>query len=424
MTEPKEADLLTAEQEHPARGLVTVPFHLEVIDGPDRGKRFSVDPDDANPILVGQSAACTVRLTDRQASRRHLSLAPRDGRLHLVDLGSTNGTAVNDVAVERAWLSGGEVVKLGATALRVDRGAPRGAQISARERFGRVLGSSPAMTRVFALCEELAKTSGPLLLEGEPGTGKELLAEALHDAGPSRAGPFLVVDCATQPDPAGEQISAALAEAVGGSVVLHEVADLSGPAQALLLGWLERQSRTTAPARAQTELDVRVIATTSRDLDRDAEEGRFSTKLVELLAARRVALPPLRDRRGDVRLLAKRFWAELAGASGSPTDADLDRLERQSFPGNVRDLRNEVARQVAGGAGAEPEPSSSESVDDVLALELPFSRARQRVLAHFQRRYVEHALARHGGNVSRAAETAGLARRYFQLIKAGKRTPP
>ncbi len=422
MSDSQEADLATAEQKPPAVAAPAAPFTIEVVEGPDRGKTFSIDPDAPGPHLIGQSRACAFRLADREVSRRHVSLDAREGRLYLTDLSSTNGTVVNGVSVERAWLSGGENIRIGGTSLRVERGAARLGKSPGRDRFGRLLGVSPVMTRLYGLCERVAATSTPALLEGETGTGKELLAESLHEAGPFKQGPFVVFDCtAESADPLapGGGEPAPIEAARGGTLFIREIAELGSGAQSRLLAWLEEQSKAAPAARVGTPYEVRVVASSSRDLDREIHLGRFSAALLERLAENRIELPPLRARRGDVAILARRFWTELEGGTGSPSEADIAILEDAAKTGNVRELRAEVARRVA--RKNEPE-AKRESIEEVLALDLPFSQARQRALREFQRRYIERVLARHNGNVSRAAEAAGIARRYFQIIKARKLT--
>jgi DNA-binding NtrC family response regulator len=152
----------------------------------------------------------------------------------------------------------------------------------------------------------------------------------------------------------------------------------------------------------------------------------------------RVELPPLRDRAGDVALLARHFWTDLGGAPPAPPPEVLARFETYAWPGNVRELRNEIARQIAlgdladagpfepgSGAGEAPPAEASAAgahwADAILALDIPLPRARQLVVDEFQRRYVARVLDRHGGNVSRAAASSGIARRYFQIIRARQR---
>ncbi len=173
-------------------------FAVRVAAGVDAGSSATLA--EASRILVGQSPVCQLRLRDAQVSRRHLALENAGDRVRLVDLESTNGTFVNGVRVGLAWLTGGEHVQIGDTILRVeptDRVAAPA--VSTASSFGRLRGESDAMRRVYALSERLAATDVPIIIEGETGTGKEVLAEAIHEASARASGPFVVFDCTAVP---------------------------------------------------------------------------------------------------------------------------------------------------------------------------------------------------------------------------------
>ncbi|HEY6462877.1 MAG TPA: FHA domain-containing protein, partial [Polyangiaceae bacterium] len=183
----------------------TQAFVLSVVEGPDAGRRFVVHAADPR-ALVGQSPVCAVRLADREVSRRHAALEVTGDALHVVDLGSTNGTFVDGLAVDGARLRGGETVRVGSTVLRVDRADAATAATSTPApgvpldvSFGRVFGASREMRRLYPLCRRLAASDVPVVIEGETGTGKEILAESVHEQGPRAAGPFVVFDCTAVP---------------------------------------------------------------------------------------------------------------------------------------------------------------------------------------------------------------------------------
>ena len=166
-----------------------------------------------------------------------------------------------------------------------------------------------------------------------------------------------------------------------------------------------------------------MLAATRRDSDHEVQAGRFRDDSFYRLAVARIELPPLRDRPGDVELLARHFWARVGAGQPFP-DEVLSRLVDYAWPGNVRELGNAIARLAALGTLAEPTPGprapggSQDAIEAVLAENLPFPRARDRVLALFEERYVSRLLEVHGGNVAEAAAASGVARRYFQIIKA------
>jgi DNA-binding NtrC family response regulator len=431
-----------------------VAFAVEVVDGPDRGKRFVLDGTAGPRFLVGQSPICAVQLSDRAVSRRHLALELDGLSLKITDLGSTNGTAVEarSLAVGEARLEGGEVVRLGSTSLRVERQvASARAPVKERHRFGRLIGASPEMQGLYPLCERLAASDIPVVIEGETGTGKEVLAECLHEEGPRAQGPFIVFDCTAVPPTLVESElfghekgaftgatntrKGVFEDADGGTLLIDEIGDLELPLQAKLLRALERSEVRRVGGNKWIQVDVRVISATRRDLDRAVQDGAFRDDLFHRLAVGRIELPPLRRRHGDIANLANHFCRDLSrGKRTLPTEL-VQRWETMPWPGNIRELRNSVARYLALGDLAEksgstpPAPTSLEVravpgaenvdlVERVLAMDLPLARAREHLLREFEQRYVARVLSQHGGVVTRAAAASGIARRHFQRLRA------
>jgi two-component system response regulator HydG len=415
-------------------------YVLVALDGPESGRRFEIEG--ASRTLVGTSPACTVQLSHPTVSRRHVAIEPSPNGLHLTDLGSTNGTRISGVRVIEAYLSGGETIELGDTKLRVETGDQKRRVEPQANHFGRVIGASPHMQKLFALATRVAASNVPVLIEGETGTGKEALAEAIHELGPRAARPFVVVDC-TAIAPAlveaelfGHEKGAftgAVAgrpglfeEADGGTVFIDEIGDLELPLQAKLLRAIERGEVRRVGSSRWTKVDVRIISATRRDLDREVQSLRFRDDLFYRLAVTRLELPPLRVRTGDVAVLTKHFWKELGGAPAELTPELIARFESWDWPGNVRELHNSVAKRLAlgedatmVGATGRPPPNKDgvDAISEILNRRLPFSTARQRVLNAFERRYVEQVLSDHRGNVGEAAKASGVARRYFQMIR-------
>lgn len=439
-----EQDTQTAAQRLVADGQPTPSFRLVCVEGPDKGKVFALPAAAAARALVGQSTACTIRLADPRVSRRHAAFEVQGASLRVNDLGSRNGTYANEVAIVEAFLWGGEVLRLGGTTFRVELGDEVVAtKLSDAKRFGRLVGESVQMRRLYPFFEQLATSTLPVLIEGETGTGKELLAESLHEASPRASGPFVVFDAAQV---AADQIEATLfgdATRAGifeladrGTLLLDEVGELDAQVQRKLLRVLERGEVQRIGSPAARRVDVRVLASTRLDLDDLVQDRAFREDLYYRLVVSRVELPPLRRREGDVAALARHFWTELGGV-GAPADTLLARLARESWPGNVRELRNRIARLVAFGdredasldvtAGKTSETPASTTGDTglferVLAKDLPLARARELVVSEFERAYVDRVLAANGGSVAKAAAASGLARRYFQLLRA-KRSP-
>ena len=442
----------TARSPESEKLVVAKAWVVVVADGPGAGARVELDGGAATRLLVGTSPACDLRLEGREVSRRHASLEVAPQGLRIVDLGSTNGTTVNGVPVREAFAKPGDVVKLAGTTLRIEAGGARAFKLPTDTGFGRLLGSSDAMRRLYPTCARLAETQVPVLIEGETGTGKEVLAEALHEASPRAGAPFVVFDCTAVPPSLAEStlfghergaFTGAIAtrkgvfeEAHGGTLFIDEIGDLELSIQPKLLRALERSEVQRVGSNTWTRVDVRIIAATRRDLDKEVQAGRFRDDLFFRLAVGRIELPPLRERRGDVALLTEYLWKQLGGKDGAiPADA-IRRFEDYPWPGNVRELHNAVARLLALGEVAigdvsslerslgEPDvtqAASGDVIERILEADLPLSRARDCVIKEFERRYIERVYHRFGSNVARAASASGVARRYFQLLRARHR---
>jgi len=426
----------------------SVAYTLIVADGPQAGASFRIDASRPSRTLAGTSSVCDIVLEDRSISRRHAAFDMSAGRLRVTDLGSTNGTYVNGLCVMDVLLEGGENVRLGSTTFHVQRlddektGLP-----STKTGFGQVVGASAEMRRLYPLCEKLAESDVHVLIEGETGTGKEVLAESIHEMGPRAEGPFVVFDCLAAPPNllesalfghekgaftgANTSRAGVFEQAQGGTLLIDEIGDLDLSLQPKLLRAIQRMEVTRIGGSKVIKVDVRVIAATRRDLDKEVQAGRFRDDLYFRLNVARIELPPLRRRRGDVEILTRVFWKALGGSSPIPPNL-LQAFIDYDWPGNVRELRNAVARHIALGEFAKferpgrsgtPEPfkapgATEDFLERVVSSELPLPFARQQVVEEFERRYLDAALKRHGGNVTQAAAASGIARRYFHMLKA------
>ncbi|MEZ4222390.1 MAG: sigma 54-interacting transcriptional regulator [Polyangiaceae bacterium] len=422
--------------------------HVSTPGEPDAA--FEVGQNQPTRTLIGKSPVCEIRLKDPEVSRRHAALEVVGARLWLTDLDSTNGTSVDGLAIGRAYLSGGELIRIGSATLRVERIAGTASPIVPfEEHFGDVWGASLAMRRLYVLCRRLALTEVPVVLEGETGTGKERLARALHDAGPRKKRPFIVFDCTAvtpsliESELFGHERGAftgsvgahrgVFERADGGTLLVDEIGDLPPPLQAKLLRAIETSRVTRVGGEREFGVDVRLLFATRRDLDKEVQEGRFRDDLFHRIAVARLELPPLRARHGDIALLATRFWQDQGGDPRQLDAALIGAWEAYGWPGNVRELRNAVMRRVALGdladapelrAVSETAPTThaslgqGDTIGRILAEDLPLEEARKVLRQEFESRYVAHALERSEGNVGRAAAFAGVAHRHFQRIKA------
>ncbi|MBK9260394.1 MAG: sigma 54-interacting transcriptional regulator [Polyangiaceae bacterium] len=440
-------------------------LHVVVVDAPDPRDVGLTRTFAQDEVRLGSSPDVDVTLRDTAVSREHIAVRLGPHGFSLTDIGSTNGTYVGDLRVERVSFGDDILVRLGNSVVRLEPLAETVEQeISPRARFGRMLGRSPTMRETFALLERVASTDLTVLLEGETGTGKELAAEGLHESS-GRTGAFITVNCGAIPRELLESelfghekgaFTGAVRERQGafvaadrGTLFLDEIGELPLDMQAKLLRALERREVKAVGSDRSRSVDVRIVAATNRSLLREVEAQRFRQDLYYRLAVVVVRVPPLRTRLEDLRLLVDHVQDELArrrAATGLPPFARLDEtafamLARYDFPGNVRELRNIVERWAVLGPFAAPgepaviprgdervpvEPPQPESMSretsssgvDAPLLKLPYHEAKEAWNERFERAYVEAILSQSGGNVSRAAREAGVDRRHLQRLMA------
>ncbi len=341
-------------------------FALEVLSGPDAGKTVQAK---GRSLEVGTHASADLVLTDEHVSRRHLRIDVGKTDCVLVDLGSTNGTRVGGVRVRVAPLDDGAVIECGGSTLRFSfTAASVRVPLAERDDFEGLLGRSVAMRELFALLDRVAPTDAPVLIQGETGTGKERVARALHARSRRAARPFAVFDCAAVPPTlieaelvghekgsftgATETRAGVFERADGGTVFLDELGELAIELQPKLLRVLESNEVFRVGASTPTPIDARIVAATNRDLGARITEGQFREDLYYRLAVVTVSIPPLRERRDDIPLLASHFAREhvFAGEQSSRPapgwEAIFDFMTTYDFPGNVRELRNVVERAV------------------------------------------------------------------------------
>ena len=365
--------------------------HLVVVSGPETGRRLVVE---GGKGTIGSAPDADLVLTDRAASRRHAELEATPDGFVLRDLASRNGTFVNGARVREVFLGPGDRVEIGRTQLAFE---PRHEEVrippSVEDHFGPLFGRSLIMRRLFGVLARVAPTDTTLLVHGETGTGKDLVARAIHDASRRAKKPLQVFDCsAVSPDLIDSELfghqegaftgakgrrAGAFEAAHGGTVFLDEIGELPLEVQPKLLRALEARQVRPLGSNTPVAFDCRVIAATHRDLVKMVQQGTFREDLYYRLAVVRVTLPSLAQRREDVPGLVAALTA--GGRSGRTvrfTGAALDRLARHAWPGNVRELRNVIDRSVALAAGDVIEredlafDSDSDSDSAELALEV------------------------------------------------------
>ena len=413
---------------------------LTAIEGPAEGTVATFARD---VFVVGSAPECDLVLADPSVSRRHVEIALSGDGFRIRDAGSTNGTFVGAMRIGEIVVTETVTLVLGETVLRFEPlGTSVEAPVSQSPRFGRLVSVSVAMREAFAALEKAAASDLSILLLGETGTGKELAAEAVHEASVRASGPLVALDCgAIARDLVESELfghvrgaftgaardrKGALESASGGTLFLDEIGELPPDLQPKLLRALEKREVRPVGAERTVAADVRIVAATNRDLAREVEAGRFRKDLYYRLAVVTVRLPPLRARPEDIPVLVQTFLGEVdrrRRAMGQPPLAPLApeamaALASYAWPGNVRELRNVVERwAVLGGDPAPAEAQPAQSSPHGL-LTLPLHEARDRLVEDFERRYLEALLERTSGNVSAAAREAGVDRRYMQRLLA------
>jgi DNA-binding NtrC family response regulator len=426
---------------------------VEVVSGADAGLVRDIE---ASVIRIGARRGNDLQLSDSKVSGLHCEIRLDERGYRLRDLDSTNGTYVSGLRVNDVYVPPGVQIALGGSRLRFEPlGESVEIELSQSDRFGGMLGRSVKMRELFARLDKLARSDATVLITGETGVGKELVAEALHEHSPTRAkGPFVVLDCGSIPPNlieselfghergaftgASASYAGAFERAHGGTVFLDEIGELPLAMQPKLLRVLEGKEVRRVGGSKTFEVDLRVVAATNRDLGVEVNRGRFREDLYYRLAVARVHVPPLRERREDLPLLIEHILAATPGGEqASIAQETIDLMMKHDWPGNVRELRNVIERAVllaeapdsedslrrvpAAAASAPREPSitvtpsqtatsAEASMTVPVDVTQPFKNAKQDVINEFERRYISRLLAQHDGNISAAARAAGIDR--------------
>jgi DNA-binding NtrC family response regulator len=381
------------------------------------------------PTVVGSSSSADAVVQDPTVSSRHCVLTPGPGAVKIEDLGSKNGTYVGGARVREAWGMAGTVVTVGRSSLVVMPAEPERADEALGDPLPGIAGTSIAMRRLATQVRRLARHGLPVLVSGESGTGKELIARALHSEGPRRLRPFVAINVTTLPRELVEselfghergaftgahaRREGAFAEAEGGTLFLDEIGDLPLEAQPKLLRALDGyEVRRVGAAGAGQRADVRVVAATHARLEQRVESGQFRRDLFHRLECFVVRVPALRERRGDIGVIARGLLRQLAADMGprTLTPGALARLASHDWPGNVRELRNVLCR--AADANARAGRIEAEDVERALY------RYGSGVVKCVTPNRARQLLREHAGNLSAAARAAGMPRTSFRKLLA------
>jgi DNA-binding NtrC family response regulator len=401
------------------------------------GSTFTVDVD---PLVIGRDAGVAIVLADPEVSALHCELRAVSEGILVRDLGSTNGTFIGAVRVREAIVSTQSELTLGKTKIQLVPEAKRRVDVGFSDHFGPLVGNSPRMRRVFGVLEKVARTPLSVLIVGETGTGKELVAKALHEVSDRAGSPFVVVDCGSIPPTLAESIlfghergaftgaterrKGALAESDGGTLFLDELGELPPELQPKLLRALSEKQVKRVGGAAFEPIDVRVLAATRRDLGVEMNAGRFRSDLFFRIAQVRVELPALRERLSDLPLLV----ADVCRRVDKPQHVETvlawieRRMASHDWPGNVRELVNVAS--VAATLADDPA-----AIDDVLTLArdvaefdgagavgggTAFGDAKRLAVSAFERDYFTGLAKRCKGNVSEMARQSGMERHHVR----------
>ena len=423
---------------------------LVVLNGVNKGKKLDLN----RPVTkIGKKENNELILDEKTVSRNHVEIVQLENSYVLKDLESTNGTYINDIRVKEAYLSPGDVIRIGT--IRIEFIAfDEKVQIepSTRNEFGPLLGRSRRMRQIFSILEKISPTNATVLIEGETGTGKELVARAIHLNSPRKSKAFVVFDCsAVAPNLIESELfghvkgsftgavatrKGAFEEANGGTIFLDEIGEMSPELQPKLLRALEQREIKKVGANDTAAIDVRVVCATNRNLKKEVSEGRFRQDLYYRLSVVKINLPPLRERPDDVPFMIEKLLA--SGKFNVATDGKLKvtrvedgalkMLTRYQWPGNVREMVNILERivpMIDGNAitsqqvafifeEMERDEESTErmSVD----MGLPFKEAKQKIVESFEKDYLAALLRRNNYNISKTAREAGIDRKHIRNL--------
>jgi two-component system, NtrC family, response regulator GlrR len=444
-------------------------FQLRVVSGPNEG---AVATAVGRELSVGTAPGNHLVLTDPLVSRHHLVVQWGHRGYWARDVGSTNGTRISDHVIQAAALHDGSELVIGNTRLVFELLEQEISEpLSREQRWGAVLGESPVMRRLFAVLPRIAQSDATLLIEGETGTGKSVLARAVHDASPRASHPFVVVDGSSIPPTLIESVlfghekgsftgahaarPGAFESAAGGTVFLDEIGEMPLDLQPKLLRELESRQVQRIGRVDSIPLDVRVIAATNRDLREMVNRGAIRADLYYRLKVVTIEMPPLRERRGDIPGLVAHFWAQLTNGGEPPAEV-LSAFAKLDWMGNVRELRNAVERAVVLGEEGQLEPLVPPVIEPPLARSMmrpsglaaprgairppaargsapslpmaplddgmtfdpnvPFRDAKNQAIARWERWYIRELLAYTNGNLSQAARIVQSDRSYLRKL--------
>ncbi len=423
---------------------------LMVIEGEDKGKKYKLD---RPATKVGKREGNDLALSDKTVSRNHLEIEYTSDSFLLRDMGSTNGTYVNGTKVKEAYLAPGDVIKLGNTSIEFQAFSETAKiEPSSSESYGNMVAKSRRMRQIFSIMEKISPTFATVVIEGETGTGKDLVARAIHENSTRKNKPFVVFDCSSvapnliESELFGHEKGAftgaiksrrgAFEEAATGTIFLDEIGELPLDLQPKLLRALEQREIRRVGANLPSHIDVRVICATNRDLKKEVAEGRFREDLYYRLSVVKIHIPPLHERPEDIPVIIEKILKDAkfnrttdGGLRITRVEDDaLKVLQRYQWPGNVRELTNIIERAVSFAEAntiakshldfvfSELDNEEERTEKLVMDNDLPFKEAKQKLLDVFEKDYLIDLLKRNNNNLSKAAREAKIDRKHIRNL--------
>jgi transcriptional regulator with GAF, ATPase, and Fis domain len=423
---------------------------LLVLTGERKGQEIPIGHPGTR-FRIGSGAGCEIRLPGIAEEHVELEVERQGSGVRVVDR-SSGQTRLNGSVVHEAVLEAGGTLDLGGIEIRLqDTSSTIPILPSEKEELGHARGRSLAMREIFGILEAIAPTNATVLLLGETGTGKDVLAHAIHESSPRKSGPMLTLDCgAIAPSlieaelfgyergaftGAEERRRGAFEEADKGTLFLDEIGELPLDVQPKLLRAIDEREIRRVGGGQSIAVDVRILAATKRDLEEEVRRGRFREDLYFRLAVVPVTLPPLRERKDDIPLLVDGFvksFAERHGFKGSIPPQEIQSLVAHDWPGNVRELKNTIERALwlaqtgdgvahfavltaeallgtSGDAGGSPKRIEFEPA-------LSFSEHKERWEKDFELKFLGWLLARAEGSISKAARLASMDRKHLRAL--------
>ena len=408
---------------------------LKISKGSGNKTELEIGPE---TLVVGRNEACDLVLDDKKVSAVHMELVATERGVRVRDLGSRNGTFVGDTRIGAVYVTKAGFITCGDTILEFQPSNPEQVSVPDVAGFGPLVGQSPPMRAVFERLRKASPTELTVLITGETGTGKELVAQAIHQASARANKPFIVVDCGSIPPSLAESAlfghergsftgavdkrMSPFLEADGGTIFLDELRELPVDVQPKLLRALAEQRIKSVGSNTYKPVNVRVLAATRRDLVREVNAGNFRSDLYFRVAQLKVELPALRQRIEDIPVLIRRMMADIGDADAYErvTHDSLERLMRHDWPGNVRELRNVIAVALAFGKDGPIDlashlaPMSSAASESTPTRGRTFQDAKREVLARFEREYFTALYAECNGNVSEIGRRAAMERAHVR----------